>query len=664
MHAYAQTNVQLFNQLRSEGYSKNDRERVREAYEFAIHLFTGLFLPSGKTFIDHLVGTASILVSLHVSTDLVIAGLIHAAYLHGNFGGIRKGISETTRKQVRDVVGAKVEKYVERYERIPWDPKTIPVLHKTVHELNPFDRDVLLMRLVNDFEHNLDLGSFYRENLAWPLYIKRHGPSMVAMAEKLGFPSLSKEMAMVFKDVNLADVALEPRIRTTQDAAYLIVPKSYVERFWVAYLVKPSRLYSVLKEKIRRQLKKYPRIYEVVRSGYRVLRWLSSGPRVILRLPKLFEPICTHIRYELAGFYRTALGHICFVGVTGSCGKTTTKELIGGILDSRYKGRTSKLYNNPDQVAKTLLTLLPWHKFCLHEIGTFEPGIIPRSVKIFRPSVGVVTHIAYDHYESFGTLEAIAAEKATLIEALPADGVAILNADDPRVVAMGKRTKARVITYGLTEEAVLRGEEISCAWPDRLSLTVVYGSDRLRLRTRLVGKHWIHAVLAALATGMALEVPLTDSARVLEGIEPVDGRMRPHVTPDGVTFIDDTWKAPLWTFPASLEFVKMARARRKVVIIGTISDYSGTASENYLAVARKALEVADKVIFVGHPAYPALNANCSEQDHRLLVFERLQELDYFLHYYLRSDDLVLLKSCGDQLNRLVSARSNAIYTGA
>jgi UDP-N-acetylmuramyl pentapeptide synthase len=633
MHVYAQTNVQLFNQLRSEGYSKKDRERVREAYEFAMRLFTGLFLPSGKTFIDHLVGTASILASLRVSTDLVIAGLIHAAYLHGNFGVIRKGISESKRKQVRHVVGETVEAYVERYERNPWGPTTIPVLCEALDSLDPLDRNVLLMRLANDFEHNLHLGSLYREN--WPQYIKRHGCTMVAMAEKLGFPSLSAEMATVFSNITSAHVTLEPRMRATQDAAYLIVPNSYRERLLVVFL--------------------------------RKIHWLCAGllrraRRVYWKSAKLITPlkrIMNGVSYQLANLYRMALGHIWFVGVTGSCGKTTTKELIGGILASQYKGRISKLYNNPDQVAKTLLTVFPWHRFCLHEIGTFEPGIIPRSVKIFRPRVGVVTHIAYDHYESFGTLEAITAEKATLIEALPADGVAILNADDPHVLAMGKRTKARVITYGLSEEAMLRGEEISCAWPDRLSLTVVYGSDRLRLRTCLVGKHWIHAVLAALATGTALEVPLIDGARVMEEIEPVDGRMRPHVTPDGVTFIDDSWKAPLWTFPASLEFVNMARAPRKVVIIGRISDYLGTASENYAAVARKALDVADKAIFVGQTAYRALNGRCNEQNGRLLVFERLQEVDYFLHNYLRSDDLVLLKgTCGDQLNRLVTSRSN------
>jgi (p)ppGpp synthase/HD superfamily hydrolase len=250
MHEYAQTNVQLFNQLRSEGYSKEDRERVRAAYEFAMRLFAGLFLPSGKTFIDHLVGTASILASLHASVDLVIAGLIHAAYLHGNFGGIRRGISKSTRKQVRDAVGEKVEEYVARYERMLWDPGIVPMLRDTIDKLNPIDRDVLLMRLANDFEHNLDLGSLYREN--WRAYIQRAGPDMVSIAEKLGFPSLSAEMASVFRDIVLTQTTMEPRVRTSEPDAYLIVPQSYHERLLVVYLPKAQRFCSEIFNRLRR----------------------------------------------------------------------------------------------------------------------------------------------------------------------------------------------------------------------------------------------------------------------------------------------------------------------------------------------------------------------------------------------------------------------------
>ena len=254
MHSYAQSNVQLFNQLRSEGYSKQDRERVRETYVFAMHLFTGLFLPSGKMFIDHLVGTASILASLHVPVELVAAGLIHAAYLHGNFGGLRKGISETTRNQVKLAVGEEVEKYVVRYELLPWEPETLPVLRETIDKLSPVDRNVLLMRLANDYEHNLDCGSLYRDN--WREYIQRAGPAMVSIAEKLGFPSLSAEMASMFGDIVLMEVPLEARIRTSEPAAYLVVPKSYHQRFWVVYLPKAQRLYSTILNRVKWRYRK------------------------------------------------------------------------------------------------------------------------------------------------------------------------------------------------------------------------------------------------------------------------------------------------------------------------------------------------------------------------------------------------------------------------
>src|SRR5262249_55876232 len=145
MHVYAQTNVQLFNQLRSEGYSKKDRERVRETYEFAMRLFTGLFLPSGKTFIDHLVGTASILASFHVSIEIVAAGLIHAAYLHGDFGGAIKGISKAKRKQVRDALGEAIEEYVVKYDQLVWSTPNIRAVHDNLADLQPVDREVLLM---------------------------------------------------------------------------------------------------------------------------------------------------------------------------------------------------------------------------------------------------------------------------------------------------------------------------------------------------------------------------------------------------------------------------------------------------------------------------------------------------------------------------------------
>jgi UDP-N-acetylmuramyl pentapeptide synthase len=337
--------------------------------------------------------------------------------------------------------------------------------------------------------------------------------------------------------------------------------------------------------------------------------------------------------------------------------------LIGAILSSRYNGRTSRqLYNGPYHIAKTILTILPWHHFCSHEMGSPGPGVMAKSVRVFRPQIGVVTHIADDHRKSFRTLEATAAHKGKLIEALPSEGAAILNADDPRVLAMRERTRARVITYGLSAGADVRGESICCAWPQRLSLVAVYGSDRVHLRTRLLGEHWSYAILAGLATGIALGISLEEGARAIEAMEPVDGRMSPVFSSDGVLFVQDDWKAPLWTISGSLEFVRSAQARRKIVVMGTISDYSGKASRTYPAIARAAIEVADRVIFVGPLAHCALRARPSAHDERILSFSTLHELNRFFDQYLLAGDLVLLKGSRhtDHLERLVLAREHAI----
>jgi len=232
---------------------------------------------------------------------------------------------------------------------------------------------------------------------------------------------------------------------------------------------------------------------------------------------------------------------------------------------------------------------------------------------MFRPHIGVVTHIDQDHYTRFRSKAATAAEKGKLVESLPADGRAVLNVDDPYVLAMRDRTRAQIITYGLSAEAMVRGEEVSSAWPDRLSLTVVYGSEKIPIRTRLLGEHWAYSMLAAVATGIARGVPLAECARAVERVEPVEGRMSPHQTPDGITFVRDDRKAPLWTIPASLRFMQMARAQRRVVIIGTISDYPGGADRTFPRVARRALEAAEHVIFVGHYAHCALRARSTSR---------------------------------------------------
>jgi len=262
---YAQTNVQLFAQMQSEGYSRDERQLVFESYEFGMQLFCGLFLPSGKPFIDHLVGTASILVSLRTPAHIVAAGLLHAVYVHGNFGSARKGITKRKQRTVRNAVGNTIEEYVARYERLLWNKKNIPVLRASLHDLNQKDREVLLIRLANELEHKLDLAGLYyaRSEEAQARHkrkLENYGPMMAEMARTLGYSALATEMDVIFNESLSAPVPIAPCIRTSSGEAYLVTSGSYGERLWVRVYRKlrgVSRTASYILQQAKVKYRKY-----------------------------------------------------------------------------------------------------------------------------------------------------------------------------------------------------------------------------------------------------------------------------------------------------------------------------------------------------------------------------------------------------------------------
>jgi (p)ppGpp synthase/HD superfamily hydrolase len=235
MHAYAQTNIQLFNQLRADGYSERDRAFLFETYEFAMRIFTGLYMASGKPFIDHLVGTASILASLHAPVEVLAAGLIHAAYLYGDFGCVRKGMTNAKRDQVRRAVGERIENYIARYDRRPINLKSLTALRDRLDDLDAIDRTVLLMRLANELEHHLDLGSLYfpseKQQRGHRRYLESYGPLVVTLAERLGFPSLAAELKIAFGKIAAVEPPLEPCVRVSHTDAFLNPPRSYRQCF-------------------------------------------------------------------------------------------------------------------------------------------------------------------------------------------------------------------------------------------------------------------------------------------------------------------------------------------------------------------------------------------------------------------------------------------------
>ena len=234
---YAQTNLQLYTQLRRAGYTTDQLALVRAGYDLAMELFSASFRGSGKPLLAHLVGTASILASMQQSPEVVTAGLLHAAYALGDFGDGRFGVTDTKRARVRQAVGKVVEDLVARYTAFDWNRNTIPSIRQRVGTLSQIERDVLVIRLANELEDHLDHGVLYCGNGEKRReYIRSPLNQSVDMARMLGMPELAAELDRAFTETveaDLPDALRNPHEYTFQQppASHAPRPKVAVRRF-------------------------------------------------------------------------------------------------------------------------------------------------------------------------------------------------------------------------------------------------------------------------------------------------------------------------------------------------------------------------------------------------------------------------------------------------
>ena len=365
----------------------------------------------------------------------------------------------------------------------------------------------------------------------------------------------------------------------------------------------------------------------------------------------------------LASRWRRLLTKPVYVGVTGSAGKTTTKELLLGMLAHSGRGvGNHSSFSNIEEIAKAMLKLRPTHRFFVTELSGHQPNEMDRPLKLLQPNIGIVTVIGDDHTSVHYPRDAIAREKRKLVAALPSTGTAILNADDELVASMATVCRAKVITYGESACADLRAESIQCVWPERLQMVLVWGTQRVPLRTQLCGTHWVAAVLGAIGGGLAAGMTLTECAQGIASVAPFEGRMQPVTSPDGVTFIRDDWKAPLWTVDACFDFMKSAQATRKIVVLGELSDAGYSKSTAYARVATHAQEWADITILVGAWASSALKARSDSEGGVFRAFSHVRDASDFVNANARSGDLILLKGTNrqDHLLRIILARDGNV----
>jgi (p)ppGpp synthase/HD superfamily hydrolase len=230
---YAQTNLQLYTQLRRAGCSNEDLRLVRAGHDVGMGLFSASFRGSGKPLLAHLVGTASILASIRQPAPIVTAGLLHAAYALGDFGDGRLGMTETKRNRLRQAVGSEVEDLVARYTAFDWNRNTIPAIRERVGTLTAIERDVLVIRLANELEDHLDFGVLYCGNGEKRReYIRSPLNQSVEMAAALGLTGLASELDRAFRET--LEVDLPTALRNPHDYTFVQPPASLGPRPSVA----------------------------------------------------------------------------------------------------------------------------------------------------------------------------------------------------------------------------------------------------------------------------------------------------------------------------------------------------------------------------------------------------------------------------------------------
>jgi UDP-N-acetylmuramoyl-tripeptide--D-alanyl-D-alanine ligase len=313
----------------------------------------------------------------------------------------------------------------------------------------------------------------------------------------------------------------------------------------------------------------------------------------------------------LAAHVRTQLEHLTVVGITGSSGKTTTKDLLAGLLaEAGSTVAPAGSSNNELGLPVTILRADRATRFLVLEMGARGIGHIDYLTAIARPQIGVVLNVGSAHLGEFGSRDAIARAKGELVEALPvaaAGGLAVLNADDPFVTAMRTRTGARVVTAGESAAADVRAEAVELGPDGRARFELVTTASRMPVTLQLAGEHQVANALAAAAVALECGRRPDQVAAGLSAARP-QSRWRMEITEraDGVTVVNDAYNANPESMRAALKTLAiMAKGRRSVAVLGPMAELGAAAGREHDALGRLAvrLDIA-ALIAVGEAARP------------------------------------------------------------
>jgi UDP-N-acetylmuramoyl-tripeptide--D-alanyl-D-alanine ligase len=358
---------------------------------------------------------------------------------------------------------------------------------------------------------------------------------------------------------------------------------------------------------------------------------------------------------ELAKWWRLRWKDLRVIGITGSVGKSSTKELSAAVLERDYVVlRSEGNLNNEIGLPLTLLQLEPKHQRAVLEMGTYARGEIARLAELAEPIVGVITNIGPVHLERLGSIEAIAEAKSELVQALPPEGVAILNYDDERVRAMRDKTQAQVLTYGLDPQADLWADEIASEGLEGIHFTIHYRGEEFHVQVPLLGRHSVHTSLRSAAVGLA-EGMTWD--HIVEGLQDRRAQLRLVAVPgpNGSTILDDSYNASPASMIAALNLLAELNGR-KIAVLGDMLELGEYEDEGHrIRPARHRCGGLLRTVGNWGPiAQEALNNGMAPD--RVKTCAANDEATAYLNAIVQPDDMILIKgSRGLHMEDIVNA---------
>jgi UDP-N-acetylmuramoyl-tripeptide--D-alanyl-D-alanine ligase len=377
----------------------------------------------------------------------------------------------------------------------------------------------------------------------------------------------------------------------------------------------------------------------------------------------LTPPMCLRVEntvtalQQIARYWRRKLD-LRVSGITGSVGKSTTKEMVAEVLSTRYRTLKSPgNLNNEIGLPLTILRLSTGHQRAVLEMGFYVPGEIAFLCDIALPQVGVVTNIGTVHAERAGSQEAIARGKSELVQALPLapEGVAILNFDDPWVRRMEEKTRARVFFYGLSREANLWADNVVGLGLEGIRFRLHYQGETLHVRIPLIGRHSVHTALRAAAVGLAEGMNWQE---VLEGLHQGHTQLRLAAVraQTGALLLDDTYNASPESMLAALNLLDELGGR-KVAVLGDMLELGPYERTGHEMVGLRAAQVANVLLTLGERAHLIADAarRAGMRKTSILEFREFEPLMEWLKANLTKEDAVLIKgSHGLRMDRIAS----------